>query len=457
MKRGQLDKIIMGLLLAAVVFTAWARGATEAWSIAVFEAVILAALVLWILKLAVEKKVDLIVPASFWPIAAFLCYGVIQTVGWADAAGNPASLSMDREATKRLLPLLLFIIAAHIVAANVLKDTARVGFFAKFLTAFGFILALASLIQYFAGDDIGIFWFGKPVVLSQWLHGPFLNHNHFSGYMELIIPIPFAFAFIGVRETRAIYGFAAVIMTIAAMFTVSRGGMVSIAASVLFVIVFASLFSLRYRNRFIDIDPDASYIGAIAGRHWVRNLVATILILGSIVAGVAWLGVEPILNRLPDAGLAGLGDNQETFESSRGWIWKNTIVIFQDNSLYGTGMGTFENILPKYANSSAPDSTGKLFVWNKAHNDYLQILAETGLIGGTLALWFLVTIFIAIWRSLFLRDRFKATLAIGCNSAIFALLVHSVFDYNLQIPSTALLFLILTAVSANLTSSRKTG
>jgi hypothetical protein len=55
-----------------------------------------------------------------------------------------------------------------------------------------------------------------------------------------------------------------------------------------------------------------------------------------------------------------------------------------------------------------------------------------------------------VGRSLRSREPFHAGLAIGCGGAIFSMLVHSAFDFNLQIPSTSLLFLVLTAVSANL-------
>src|SRR5207248_1102179 len=82
----------------------------------------------------------------------------------------------------------------------------------------------------------------------------------------------------------------------------------------------------------------------------------------------------------------------------------------------------------------------------QAHNDYLQVLADGGIAGGLILLWFIVTIWRAVARGLKAPDHFlvKATVAGGVG--IFGILVHSLFDFNLQLPSHALLFCLLAVV-----------
>jgi O-antigen ligase len=86
----------------------------------------------------------------------------------------------------------------------------------------------------------------------------------------------------------------------------------------------------------------------------------------------------------------------------------------------------------------------------QAHNDYLQVLADCGIVGAAAALCFITLVFRDILRGMRHPDRKMAAVALGCGAGIFAMLVHSLFDFNLQMPSNALLFLTLTAVISNI-------
>src|SRR5262249_58849349 len=83
----------------------------------------------------------------------------------------------------------------------------------------------------------------------------------------------------------------------------------------------------------------------------------------------------------------------------------------------------------------------------------LQVLADCGAVGGLIALWFLFLMFRAIWRGVRSPDPLMAGLALGCAGSIFGILVHSLFDFNLQLAGTALLFLVLSAVLAQVGST----
>jgi O-antigen ligase len=82
----------------------------------------------------------------------------------------------------------------------------------------------------------------------------------------------------------------------------------------------------------------------------------------------------------------------------------------------------------------------------QSHNDYLQVLADGGIVAGVIALGFLVLLFRAMFRAVQSRDPLLAGLALGSSAGIFGILVHSLFDFNLQLPSNALLFLLLCVV-----------
>src|SRR5205823_13762285 len=90
--------------------------------------------------------------------------------------------------------------------------------------------------------------------------------------------------------------------------------------------------------------------------------------------------------------------------------------------------------------------TPSLFGLDYSHNDYLQILADGGVVGGVIAVWFIVVILFAIYRGIRSRDPLRSGLSLAAGAGIVAVLVQSLSDTDLQIPSNALLFLVLAAV-----------
>ncbi|MGH9803104.1 MAG: O-antigen ligase family protein, partial [Blastocatellia bacterium] len=109
--------------------------------------------------------------------------------------------------------------------------------------------------------------------------------------------------------------------------------------------------------------------------------------------------------------------------------------------LLGVGLGAYETAYPVYARDN-----GMQGVVAEAHNDYLQILADGGIVGGLLAAWLIVVLARSVFRGLASRDSLQAGLAIGAGAGLLGMLVHSVFDFNLHLPSHALVFLVLSTI-----------
>ncbi len=117
---------------------------------------------------------------------------------------------------------------------------------------------------------------------------------------------------------------------------------------------------------------------------------------------------------------------------------RDTWQVFLNHSLTGTGLGTLQIVYPPY--ESLYD--GKIV--NHAHNDYLEALAETGVLGGLCCAWFLAVLFgESLRRVRQLSDSFAGTLQLSGLVACTGFLVHSLVDFNLHIPSNALLFFLM--------------
>jgi O-antigen ligase len=447
MKSARLDNTIAAGLLVVIGFTALAHGAVEAWSVAIFQLLILILMLLWAMKSLIEKRFELEVPLTALPLAVFFLFGLIQSISINGEDGQIKSLSFDVEATQSTVKILFFLLGAHVVAANFFKTPERLRSLVTFLTIFGFALAIFGLLQYFTWNG-NLYWLRPALVVTKGVIGPFVNHNHFAGYLELIIPLPIALTVIGaVNRNRMLYGFAAVLMAVALAASLSRGGIISLAGGLLFTIVAGILYSRRQTRAAPEAsDLDESDFPAKFNPAFLMNSGIAALIVGAVILGALWIGNDEVIERVTKNELVSAGEKTETFEHSRGWIWKNSITMFQTNPVCGVGMGAFETAYPNYSR----DNKGLSKKIDRAHNDYLQVLSDTGLIGGAIVLTFILMVLFVVGRSLRSREPFRAGLAIGCGGAIFSMMIHSGFDFNLQIPSTSLLFLVLTAVSGNL-------
>lgn len=430
--RDHLSKTIAVGFLIAVVFTALAHGAVEPWSVFVFEVLIVVLLLLWSIKVIADKRLKLNIPQIALPISALAVVGLVQSIAFTDSTGRWISLSRNVGYTRAAVTVLVFLLVSFFIAANFFSNRERLSTLAHFLVIYGLAMALFALVQHFSWNG-RFFWLRPTEVTAPF--GPFANHNHFAGYMELLIPIPIALIITRAvtTELRVLFGFAAIVMGVAAVLSLSRGGIISIAAAMLFLVVM-SLRLPRQRGK----------TAAKWGLPHLASQVAVVIAIAAVIsAGILWIGADPVINRVTQGQLSSGDSKKETFFSSRGWVWRDTFTMISANPLLGVGLGAYETAFSIYTKSD-----GSLRV-PQAHNDYLQVVADCGVVGGLIALWFIALVFRAVDRGARSRDPLYAGLALGSGAGIFAMLVHSLFDFNLQLPSNALLFLLLSAVAVH--------
>jgi O-antigen ligase len=152
-----------------------------------------------------------------------------------------------------------------------------------------------------------------------------------------------------------------------------------------------------------------------------------------VLAFLIFLGKGQVLGRLGNLG-PGL----------RLDITKDCLRIFAQRPVSGWGLGTFPTIYPRFRSFYT-----NLFV-NEAHNDYAQLLVETGLLGFGLMIWFLIRLYkrgLTTSREWEFKWDGAVSLAalLGCTGMLF----HSLVDFNLQIPANAAMFYVLCALAAS--------
>ena len=203
--------------------------------------------------------------------------------------------------------------------------------------------------------------------------------------------------------------FCAVLMATTIFLCGSRGGMIAFALEVVL------LPALTFRTR---RSPRVA-LGSVAGG-------------ALILALLAFLGEGQVLGRLGDLD-AGIRLN----------ITKDCLRMFSQRPVWGWGLGTFPTAYPGYRSFYT-----NLFI-NEAHNDYAQLLVETGLLGFGLMLWFLVITYQhGLPTSRRWEFKWDGALSLAALLGCTGILVHSFVDFNLQIPANAALFYVLCALAA---------
>jgi O-antigen ligase len=422
-----------------VVLTTLAYGTVHYWAMAVFASSAAGLIWLWCVDGLVLRSVQLNRNALQLPLLGLIVLGLIQLLPLRtpDNAALPLSpartLSLDPYAT-RLVLVQLSALFIYFVATLIFTDSPRrLRTIVRTITVFGFLLAIFGLTQSFTSDGTRVYWFRQ---LSQsTAFGPFINRHHFAGYMELAIALPLGLLFSGAVEgpKRPIYAFAGLMMGVALIMTNSRGGIISLGAEILFLVVVASP-----RLQGGERSSRGLRIRAALMRAGLAFLLIVVLIGGAIAVGGAGAFTRLI-------GTA----NAEDPTTGRTHFWSVTLDVIKAYPIVGSGLGSFSVIYTRY------DSLSGFYRLEQAHNDYLQILADGGIVGGVLGLGFLIILFGKGFSRRETDDKFRRGVATGAMAGCFAVLIHSFFDFTLHTTANALLFLILAALATQDSRVRK--
>jgi len=263
--------------------------------------------------------------------------------------------------------------------------------------------------------------------------GTYINRNHFAGLLELALPLAVtAGVWLARQHTKyevpasvalkaAIPLCAATSILLGILFSLSRMGFLSALAS-LALIGILSLSGGSRRTRWLP----ALAVGA---------LVVVILVV-----------VQP-----PElvARFADIASTENVSADTRSRIWRESAPLVRDAPVLGSGLGSYESVFTKYK------IVAPMYRADFAHNDYLQILIELGLVGLLPALALgLVALGGALRSATATPGEPERYLGIGCSGALFALMLHSLADFNLYIPVNALAAAWLVGMCLGLRQAR---
>jgi O-antigen ligase len=393
-------------ICALVVFGVASHGAVEDWARAVLEIGAASLFLFWAVRAYLAQEHQIVISPLLLPLVALLLLALGQWFSHHTASSYATRMEIEL----LLADILLLFLAAQ--AFRTLEDWRA---FVWFVMSFGFLVAIFGILQHLTFNG-KLYWF-REMHYGGIPFGPYVNRNHFAGFVELVIPVSLVPLVLGkVRRERWFLVSLFAVVPIGALFlSASRGGIVSLAVQVAFLV----LWLLVRRT---------------AGKHLLSG--GAILLLAFLM--VSWLGVQQLVERFSSL------QSLEVTAGKRASMRTDTWRIFRDHPWTGTGLGTLQLVFPAYETLY----DGKIV--NHTHNDYLEGLAETGIAGGLCCVWFLGILFFDSLRRLFRPSAaFASTLQLSAFVACLGFLTHSLADFNLHIPANALLFFLL----ANLATS----
>ena len=404
------------ILFAALLFFATlARGAVQPWA----QAALLAGACLLAASLLVEKALTgaVILPRTaldkpFLALAALLCLSF--------------AFSQDRADGLEALALLAAYAVIFYAALHLAEHRAGQRHIVYLLITLAAVVALIALIKHFNPQLMPGWWRYDDLDPSggNMATGPYGNHNHLAGLLEMIVPLVFGLFLTRTRRGAALSLLIALATLLVAthILTLSRGGWLSLSLALL--VMLATLLSQQ---------------------RFTRKKLLIGVVCGLSLAFLFILGGTHIVERLLTL------TNEETVLdfAGRTIAWKGSLRMIAASPFLGTGPGSFAALFPTW---QPPGMNARFF---EAHNDYLQYAAELGLVVTAIILW----IFIILWRR---AVRLTANpsrqiwgIGLGASVGILTIIVHSFVDFNLHIPGNAAVFAALLGLLLSLDGKKR--
>jgi len=448
------DRAAFWLLAALIVLAPVPLGSNRPWAWAMLEMGIFSAGLLWLAGYARRELRPPKAVRAAWPafalLALWLLFLLLQWIplppelvrvlspraaelhAAADYIrdGRNITLSVDPHASFVFWLKNCAYAAAFALTLLLVHGRGRLAWLCGAIIASGLLQAFYGSFMHLARIDFDVL--GMPIHHSSQASGSYVNRNHLAGLLEMSLGVGIGMLIAQLEDRprrnwhdflqdtarlllsgKAMLRLVLVIMVVALVMTRSRMGNTAFFASLLV----------------------AGAVGLALSRHAPRGtviLIASLIVIDLALIGT-WFGVERTMQRIADTTVQNV---EERVEPS-----VYAVKILGDYPLFGTGGGTFYTAFTRYRGQDIDA------YYDHVHNDYVQYLTETGLIGGALlGLLVLASLVCAILAQARRRDPLARGVAFGVLMGVTAIGIHSTVDFNLQIPANTFIFMLLLAL-----------
>ena len=418
MNREALDNFcgrgILGLVLAILVFGPLAMGAVDAPAFLIVQALTLGVMLLWLLRIWIGPKPQLLWPPLCWAVLAFAMYAIARYL----------TADIEYVARQEMIQVLVYAFLFFAIVNNLYRQefSQVISFTLVFLAM---VISACAVYQFFTHSN-RVWNFTTPYVGRA--SGTYISPNNLAGFLEMLLPLATAYVLAGRMKpvTRIFLGYAALVMAAGLAVTFSRGGWVAAAIGLLALLGILAC----HRNHFL---PTLLLLLVLlgGGTFFVRHYLAKTLSYMERVQGT-------------------VANGQVDLDMRRG-MWSAAEIMWLDHFWWGVGPAHYDYRFREYRPESVqarPD---------RVHNDYLNLLADWGATGGVIVLAGMVAFAAGLWQTRKHVRRAEKDLGgrgmsnrfaffLGASAGLLALAAHSVVDFNLHIPANAILGVTLLAL-----------
>jgi len=409
------ERGILAFVLAILVFGPLAFGAVDPPEFVVIEILTLGVLVFWGLRLCVSPKPKLLWPPICWAVAAFTAYAVVRYL----------TADIEYVARQELIRVLVYAFVFLAILNNLHRQNQM-----RTICLVLIFLALAeaayALYEYVTGWK-HVWIPGQPDKHRG--SGTYISPNHLGGFLEMILPLALSFTLVSRLKAlwRIITAYAALVVIAGIGVTGSRGTWISASVAL------------------------ALFFGVLIFRRGHR--LPAVLSLVVLVCAVLFL--VPRSFYMQQRLRAAMPQQGKVNDDVRFALWRPAIQLWQENVWWGVGPAHFDSRFRAFRPEEVQLQAG----W--VHNDYLNVLADWGLVGFALiagAWLFLGAGILKSWPSVGkaqndlggVSGSNKFAILLGASLGLVAILVHSVVDFNMHIPANAILAVTLMALLSSL-------
>jgi len=432
----RLSGIIFLIICVTLIFTVVAFGAVDFWALGVLSLLSGLIAILWLADAWLNKEFRFNPNLLQIPLLGLIFIGLIQLLPLRSlevsnellSVPAAASLSLAPYSTRLAIVQLIVYFVFFAAALTFINNQDRLQKIVATAVTFSSLMAFYGILQHLANLDA---IYGLRLPNQAVPFASFVNGHHFAAFMEMTIGVTFALLFgKATRDNKRIFLIiAVVVMGMAIIFTSSRGGMLGLLGVIGFITA-ANILQKPAGETSLPVENGKNYrrnFAFIGG-----GLVLILILFGAVLL----LGGDESLLR--STGLA----NPEDISNGRSHFWQIAWQIFLDYPVLGAGLDSYAFAFPRY------DTWNGTLRVEQAHNDYLQILADAGILGFICIAGFIFLLFKQGLRTVTESlNSFRRSTAIGALAGCCGILIHSLFDFPLRTPSNAFFFLTLTVLA----------
>lgn len=340
-------------------------------------------------------------------------------------------VSINPYKTKVMLFKFISYFLAFLIVVEHFRSSRKTDKLIKALLVIGTFQAFYGLLEYLSGHQ-HIFFYKKIYNLES-ATGTFVNPNHFAGCLEMILPIAFGMFFYRLGRSRSeFHTFKEKLISLS-----QPSKLINFLIFLSVIIIFSGLLLSYSRTGIIVCSSSLVFLFSFilfSHRKGKMKLAIVILLLILLVSPFLDFGMEKMKKRFSSI------KNEFTLEGSRVDVWLDSLHAFPSFFVFGSGLGTFEEVFTLYA------SKDRGVRYDFAHNDYIQVLIENGALGFILVLCSLIFLMIISYRKIRKYKNRRQPIFFGLFASFLAILIHEITDFNLFIYSNGLLFTVILAL-----------